>query len=374
MVRHKRARWRLSPGQLVIPAMFVIPSLVLFVYLIYETAKLSREKIRHQFAIDAAAFVEMTNYSDLLNRSAYVNGPFPMRVFSESYPWGSVPIEAKNSTAPTDLIKMMYDNGAFPVGPTQGSDPSFGISDGMPTWPIKYGNGSLCTTCSVLNGNSPGDTGTQHIFRQKQVMEYWIWYDVHSVPLWQFWTTVYSLLGSVESAQVQVFQRLNKAHSFLKKSWLLNTGESSSNVNTGSFDSHDLRLDCIYTRQSGTYGTYQKSTWWDPYGHKGFGDDPDVKDGGGKPFTHPPEGGTYCSGGLFRVAVVTSGLDQIKIKGPSSGIELMQPWSAPGNYFNVDVNRPRPMVHARVGIVGCCVWAENGSPQPTPKFQVRELP
>ena len=58
-------------GQLAIPSLFLLPSLFLFVYLIFETAKLSREKIRHQFALDAAAFIEMTNYSDFLNRSAY---------------------------------------------------------------------------------------------------------------------------------------------------------------------------------------------------------------------------------------------------------------------------------------------------------------
>src|SRR3984957_11337744 len=72
-------------GQIVIPALLLFPTLFLFVYLIDETAKLSREKIRHQFAMDAAAFVEMTNYSDFLNRSAYVNGAFPMRIFEEGY-------------------------------------------------------------------------------------------------------------------------------------------------------------------------------------------------------------------------------------------------------------------------------------------------
>src|SRR3989338_2621014 len=72
-------------GQIVIPALFLFPTLMLFVFLIFETAKLSREKIRHQFAVDAAAFVEMTNYSDFLNRSAYVNGAFPMRIFREGF-------------------------------------------------------------------------------------------------------------------------------------------------------------------------------------------------------------------------------------------------------------------------------------------------
>src|SRR6185312_5166651 len=69
--------YRSRAGQIFIPAMLMFPTLFLFVYLIYETAKLSREKIRHQFALDAAAFVEMTNYSDFLNRTAYVNGAFP---------------------------------------------------------------------------------------------------------------------------------------------------------------------------------------------------------------------------------------------------------------------------------------------------------
>src|SRR5438128_493857 len=78
--------WRLDQrGQLVIPALFVIPSLVLFIYLIYETAKLSAEKIKHQFALDTAVFVEMANYSDFLNRTAYVNGPFPARVCYEAF-------------------------------------------------------------------------------------------------------------------------------------------------------------------------------------------------------------------------------------------------------------------------------------------------
>src|SRR3989304_4552981 len=76
---------RSRAGQIFIPAMLLFPTLFLFVYLIYETAKLSREKIKHQFAMDAAAFVEAPNYSDFLNRTAYVNGAFPMRIFEQGY-------------------------------------------------------------------------------------------------------------------------------------------------------------------------------------------------------------------------------------------------------------------------------------------------
>ena len=41
--RAGRLPWRGGRGQLAIPALFVLPSLFLFVFLIYETGKLSRE-------------------------------------------------------------------------------------------------------------------------------------------------------------------------------------------------------------------------------------------------------------------------------------------------------------------------------------------
>ena len=72
-------------GQILIPSLLIIPSLLLFVYLLFETTKLSREKIRQQFAVDSAAFIQMSDYTNLLNRTAYVNGAFPSRIFKEMY-------------------------------------------------------------------------------------------------------------------------------------------------------------------------------------------------------------------------------------------------------------------------------------------------
>ena len=107
--------YRSRAGQIVIPAMLMFPTLFLFVYLIYETAKLSREKIRHQFAMDAAAFVEMTNYSDFLNRTAYVNGAFPMRIFEEGYWDFKAECEGKvQNCSQKTYASILFANGAFP--------------------------------------------------------------------------------------------------------------------------------------------------------------------------------------------------------------------------------------------------------------------
>ena len=75
----------LRRGQILLPSLFVIPSLLIFVYLLFETTKISREKIRQQFAVDSASFIQMGDYTNLLNRTAYVNGPFPHRIFRERY-------------------------------------------------------------------------------------------------------------------------------------------------------------------------------------------------------------------------------------------------------------------------------------------------
>ena len=83
----ENSAWRPArrAGQLLIPALFVVPSLLLFVYLLFETTKVSREKIRQQFAVDSAAFIQMGDYTNLFNRTAYVNGAFPYRIFKEAY-------------------------------------------------------------------------------------------------------------------------------------------------------------------------------------------------------------------------------------------------------------------------------------------------
>lgn len=263
------------------------------------------------------------------------------------------------------------------------ADPSAYSLDDEDRWKIGYSNDSKCTTCSTLNGNTPGDTGVQHIFTYKQAEKYWIWYTRKndskglSRILYEFFTQVYMLLGSVEDAQIRVYEKLSGNQSFYNKSWWLNTGLSkntSKPVARQAFDPKQLDMRCIYTSQGGTFGRYYfpNDPTWQYYRFTGFGDDPDMEG------EQPPmslvsaENPDTCPGGLFRVAVIDkANLNKVKIK--TGGVEVKQPWPVPENYFRVRF--PEPKVHARVGIVGCCVWAEEGGdPQPTPKFQTRLLP
>ena len=114
-----RADWEDRRGQILLPSLLVLPVLFLFVILICEVGKLSRDKIRQQFALDTAASLEMEQYTDTLNRLAYINGAFPDRIFREIYgqSWGSY-----------------YGAGLFPAAPA-------GVDESAAVWPIGFGPG-----------------------------------------------------------------------------------------------------------------------------------------------------------------------------------------------------------------------------------------
>jgi hypothetical protein len=268
--RHKSSR-----GQLLIPALFVFPSLFLFIYLIYETAKLSREKIRHQFAIDSAAFIEMSNYSDFLNRSAYVNGAFPMRIFKEMN--AAMPPVNRGEGCPTaSMMDVMFMNGDFPMDSndlsweSQGSEQAY---TAKAQWKIEFCSENSNPPCftqfdGTSDGEPPGGDGDQlnayppperqcmsHILNDKNVVpggnchefidlatakacgrpvEYTCIAPYTAADSSQdclqpgstfidIWAKVYTLLGQVEGAQMGVLGRLAQNHHFLQKSYWLNT-------------------------------------------------------------------------------------------------------------------------------------------------------
>ncbi len=363
--------WKSRAGQIVIPAMLLFPTLFLFVYLIYETAKLSREKIKHQFAMDAAAFVEATNYSDFLNRTAYVNGAFPMRIFEQGY--DDFPAECEGKVEHCDKItyaEILYANGVFPRS-NSGKKEFTGSDD---KWDIAYGGTGI-----GKNSSSPVLQDPVILFTMDNANKFWHPWDL-ATEVYKLYVQVFSLLGSVEDAQWQVLKRLTKDsnHSFLQKSYWLNTGDPASygaalaqsfDAALGSFDTtaHCARK-LIYhgNRHLGGTGIQQ---------YRVFGTDPPAD---------LPDSPGCTGGGLFQMQTVKdSSINALSKPGGTEypGLSLTLAWQIPGkNYFNVDfANRPQdfkngvPELHTTVSVgannPNAKVW-----PFPTPKFQVRQFP
>lgn len=354
-------------GQIVMPTMFILPSLMLFVYLIYETAKLSREKIRHQFAIDAAAFVEMTNYSDFLNRSAYVNGAFPMRIFREGF--HDTPFDCQGRAGcpgPRPLDDILYDEGDFPRSI---SDPTKMEYTTETTWDIGYGMKG-----AGKNADPPDVPETLTMISMDAAKLWWInWEDANQI--YKLYVQIYQLLGSVESAQYSVLKRLSAGHNFLKKSYWLNTGGPealneaadaviSFDVASGGFNSA-VKFWC--SQKMLFHGNALTHSWGQPYQIWASDPPPDL-----------PSTISECTG-LFQVVTVDRPVVRRMSDVSSGGYPgwpVQTRWTAPNNYFSIDFNRlmpeGRPLVHATVSIgygPFTSVW-----PNPTPKYQVRLFP
>lgn len=175
-------------GQFAVPALIALPAVFLFVYLSIETTRLSREKIRRQFALDVAASQELSLYTDLLNRLAYINGPWPDRVFKE---------------LAVSQIRYYQDYrmGLFPA--------SLGrVSEEQPRWMFRFGPGR-----AYLNTDYP--TRLDGIFFINQE---------HVSPRMAVFSKVYTLLGDLVDGHVKIFDDLNRRHAVLRKAMWMNLG------------------------------------------------------------------------------------------------------------------------------------------------------
>lgn len=387
---------RCRRGQLSIPSLFVLPSLFLFVYLIFETAKLSREKIRHQFAVDAAAFIEMTNYSDFLNRSAYVNGAFPQRIFYEGF--YNTMIERKNNTSPDRLYDILYKNGTFPRTDQAPGDAPL---DSFTSWHLRFGGCGMgknsnppdMSSCGATGGTGGGagggggavtgggggvaGGGRLDIITMQDALDYWLNWD-DSQDIYKLYVQIYQLLGSVEDAQYSVFNRLTKTgrHGFFRKSYWLNTGDDINQAEAGAsfFNAYSFEPKPYCIQEVMIYGNKPTSNAFQPYQIWA----PNA------PIQMPPTiANCQPQAGLFQAeAIPDMHLQNMKIvHSPLAnypGYPVIQPWKAPTNYFKVDFNSKvrcptggfdSPCVHATVMLSGGRLW-----PSPTPKFQTRLYP
>ncbi|MCG2725765.1 MAG: hypothetical protein L6420_05840 [Elusimicrobia bacterium] len=350
-------------GQIIIPSLLIVPSLLLFVYLIFETAKLSREKIRHQFAIDSAAFIQMSDYTNLFNRTAYVNGTFPYRVFKEVYECPPNDYIQKTDGGGQECpYNMLYELGNFPKykNDIKGRPP---VSlDSKSKWEIEFHSSR-----SGMNQNPPAVSDTLTLISEEQGTKLYLFWDP-AIGIYKFYAQFYTLLGSIETSQITVFERLTENFNFFRKSYYLNTGECRQNPQACAEDGvAGFKANAI--RQGSNFHMHyiEKIRFWAKVPQSGI-----------PPYylgkTNPP-----IDIKLFQLATV----DDDALSAAGSGYQMFQGWDTPSNYFNIDFNRlaacretGRPCVHAMVASQcpalssgNNCVW-----PNPTPKYQSRLYP
>lgn len=376
-------------GQVLVPSIFVIPTLLLFVYLIFETAKISREKIRQQFAVDSAAFIQMGDYTNFFNRTAYVNGAFPYRIFKEAFECPSLSpgtdhvYQRSQGTGDVCLYDMLYENGVIPKS-VDPMDEKRQVQpkplDSHTKWDIRYDD----TLRPGINDLQPGDDLNERLIliTQDQGQYIMIFWNEASGFVYKFYAQVYTLLGSVQESQYTVFKRLTENFNFFRKSYYLNASPQECLENPSACGEDGLRSgpkNFISNRVSKSNGNFamhfvQKLKFFCKKPLSGIPpyqlvETPDID---------------MPSPGLFQVASV----EKSSLKTLGEGIEIFQGWNAGGNYFQVPLDTlaacsetGRPCVHARIATQCPAMWGGGWSgknncvwPNPTPKYQTRLYP
>lgn len=341
-------------AQITIPSVLLIPTILLVIYLLFETTKLSREKIRHQFALDASAFVELTSASNFLNATAYTNGAFPFRLFRENFDANDksiIPDEKANPKGDKNvsIFEFFYEAGAFPGMSDVASSPQTTDT----TWRLRYYGG----TRSDWETESPSvSEDAVYEITSKRIADGWSadWH-LDSIKLYLF---MYYLLSQIYENQKKVYDRISKDGEFFRKGYYLNTGNcrlsECGRAGAKEFKDYIASTEAVYIYKIKTY-------YKDPV------------DGTTKEINLDLKADDIFDGKLFQFAFVSKNYKE-KLKKLYTGIDIEQPFDAPSNYFNVNLKRYKPHTHVRASIQctkenNNCVW-----PDPTPKYQVRLFP
>ena len=110
--------FRSRQAQILLPAVMLAPIFILVVYLLFETSKLSMTKVRNQFALDNAAYSQMSSTSAYLNSVAWVNGVGPYRVMRTMDSIELKPKQNSEMSEKVTVFDVFYRAGALPaIGP-----------------------------------------------------------------------------------------------------------------------------------------------------------------------------------------------------------------------------------------------------------------
>lgn len=380
-------------AQLLIPSLLIMPTLVIFIYLLYETTKISREKIKTQFALDTAGFVAMQDFTNFLNRTAYINGPFPYRIFKEEWDCRGAPgggdsswFKRTDETGYQCKYQTYWEAGDFPswigdgsIRGSPGTDPNPSYFDNNEKWEIRYNDEPTELVPhprqSALNTPNP-NMGDELIFMhaENQALRLYAFWDP-VLSDYKFYARVYITLGTIEEAQLAVFKRITEDMTFFRKAFYLNaaTRKCMSDPNSCGRDAlmqvPDWDGDAwSVSRAPGASAVVhihyvKRMRWWAKYFTGGLPPYEIAK-------TEPPA--EFPDPGLFQLTTIDPG----KLKGLGYGYLLTHPVELGSNYFNKDLSPYNTGVRVTVAS-RCpqfpgdnnCVW-----PNPTPKYQTRLSP
>ncbi len=350
-------------AQILLPSVLLAPIFILVIYLLFETAKVSMTKIRQQFALDNAAYSQMTSASSYLNAVAMSNGPLAYRVVSY-YAEKTPKLIAKEGTGLPEIVifEMFYKAGAVPVINTADQETGENAKPPKPEsddWGIKYYPNTRPSWEKETPGNPPEEEGEVVMTSKDLADKYHFSTHLIAVPVIVQYLSTYAQLGTIYDSQEYVYKELTKNAKTFREVYYANVSdcklsqcasESARTINRFTVQTKKMELDKMrfYVSDSDGPGT--------PHGG-----------------AHSVSIGaveTLNGSKLFQFAYLDPS-SRGRLRNMGQGILLKQRFKLPKNNFNINLeNKYKPYVRTRVSVTcprsnNNCVW-----PNPLPKYSV----
>lgn len=364
-IHHKLHEHR---AQILLPAVMLAPIFILVVYLLFETSKVSMTKVRQQFALDNAAYSQVSATSTYLNAVAMVNGPLPYRVM-QWYATNTEPLRPKQSMPnlpPITIFELFYKGGGVP---TIGPDYEHGINKPPVAesvdWGLKYydgdelDDGASRADWEKENPKLPDADKSLPVMSKQLVGNYYFPARELGVPVIVQYLETYARTGSIYKSQDYVYQEVSRNAFMFREAYYLNVNDCK-------------RSDCA--RQSAAQlrqflGIKTKPFELDKI--QFYASESDQSGYHGGVYDLPFNATELLNGDkLFQFAYLDPA-SRGRLKNWARGVTLKQPFKLPRNHFNINLEQKyKPYVRNRV-VLSCpragnnCVW-----PNPLPKYNV----
>ncbi|MBQ3667576.1 MAG: hypothetical protein II913_05935, partial [Elusimicrobiaceae bacterium] len=229
-------------AQLLLPAVLLLPLFVLVIYLLTETTKISIAKVRHQFALDNAAYTQMTTVSVFLNAVGLLNGPLPYRVL-KTYDeplkvvnpdhlyrgqdgWTVFDLFFQAGVVPT--VAPDYDRGARHNPPPKQASVDWGVHyakyEGIED--MKDEEGNLLYDRTEWEKENPAEfKGRLHIMNKDMVEKHYVPFEQVGSPAMMAFLNTYVQVGDTFNLQKDLYQKLIKNAGMFREGYFLNVDD-----------------------------------------------------------------------------------------------------------------------------------------------------
>lgn len=380
LIQRSILKLRERRAQVLLPSVLLVPLFILVVYLLFDLTNLSMSKVQHQFALDNAAYTQVTSVSSYLNAMAMINGPALYRVMI-SYRDDKVGVDdsGKSSHAPeVSVFDLFYRAGLFT---SMGPDHEKGINTASPkpestNWDFAYfpprGDEKLDrypmdnqqSEWRVYDGHR--DWVTPHPKKPQEAVPIMDWdsiyyYKWNQSKLINYMGEVLKWLffqGNIYESQNYMYHQTTKNAYMFREGYAVNTGDCKPSecakesarvlaqqlkINTVPFELSDIIL--YFTDFKDGYHSH-----W---------------------YVYPTQASSLVSGKNLFLFNHFDGASMGRLRNFERGVTLKQAFKTPSNHFRKNLDKKyKPFTRVTV-VMSCprkgnnCVW-----PNPLPKYNV----